>query len=148
MYCARCGMYHFGGSRCPSCGDVMVRGGMKFARTGEPIARGADAGPAAAPGSAAGAARGAGREAGRSEGPLLRIAYKAVDSAIGCALFTVALRCAVFLVQVAVELMRTGGDIEADISLARDIRQAIHWYEYAGWGIITVLIFIYRRNPR
>jgi hypothetical protein len=148
MYCARCGMYHFGGSRCPSCGDELVRGGMKFTRTGEPLARGAESNPATSPFSRPPGTGGAKKEAGKSEGLLVRLAYKLMESVFACALFTVSLRCAIFLVKIADSLMKTGGDVEAGISLIDDIQRAIAWYEIAGWVLLTVLIFIYRRNPR
>lgn len=147
MYCARCGMYHFGGSRCPSCGNLMVRGGMKFTRTGEPLARSAQADPAFTP-HPTHAAMGKRKEVGKSEGLALRLVYKTMDSVIGCALFTVALRCAIFLVKIAVELMRTGGDIEENITLLAEIRKGIELYEYGGWVLLTLLIFYFRRNPR
>lgn len=147
MYCARCGMYHFGGSRCPSCGDLMVRGGMKFTRGGEPLARGAEADPALAPYSSP-AAMGRRREVGKSEGIVVRLTYKLMESVIACALFSVALRCAIFLVKVADSLMRTGGDVDAGISLVRDIQRAVEWYEIGGWVLLTAVIFIFRRNPR
>ena len=76
------------------------------------------------------------------------IVYKAVDSIIGCALFVVVLRCALFLVTVAAELMRTGGEIESGISFLGDIRQGIRWFEYGGMALLTILVFIFRRNPR
>lgn len=149
MYCRRCETYQFGGSRCPSCGDLMERGGAKFSRTGEPLARSASVGSSPGPASrqGAGPAR-AGKEVGKSEGLPLRLAYKLIESVCACALFSVALRCAVFLVKVADSLMRTGGDVEAGISLVDDIRRAIEWYEIGGWVILTVLIFVFRRNPR
>ena len=149
MYCRRCRVYHFGGSRCPVCGDRMERGGTRFSRTGAPLAQGASPSPSSA--SAAprrGEARRGGREVGKTDGLPLRIVYKAVDSIIGCALVVVVLRCALFLVTVAAELMRTGGEIESGISFLGDIRQGIRWFEYGGMALLTILVFIFRRNPR
>ncbi|MEI6633815.1 MAG: hypothetical protein WCP22_08360 [Chlamydiota bacterium] len=148
MYCARCGMYHFGGSRCPSCGDGMVHGGMKFTRTGEPLARGAEADPAAAPFIRQAGAGGGKKEAGKSEGFPVRLAYKLMESVFACALFTVFLRMAIFLVKVAESLMETGGDVKEGISLITEVQRAIEWYEIGGWVLLTVLIFKFRRNPR
>ena len=149
MYCRRCRVYHFGGSRCPVCGDRMERGGTRFSRTGAPLAQGAAPGSSAAsaPSRRAEARRGGG-EVGRAEGLPLRIVYKAIDSIIGCALFVLVLRCALFLVTVAAELMRTGGEIESGISFLGDIRQGIRWFEYGGMALLTILVFIFRRNPR
>ena len=148
MYCARCEMYHFGGSRCPSCGDGMVRGGMKFTRTGEPLARGAVSDPAASPFTRQAGTGGGKKEAGKSEGFLVRLAYKLMESVFACALFSVVLRMAIFLVKVADSLMETGGDVKEGISLVVEVQRAIAWYEIGGWVLLTVLIFMFRRNPR
>jgi len=51
-------------------------------------------------------------------------------------------------VTVAAELMRTGGEIESGISFLGDIRQGIRWFEYGGMALLTILVFIFRRNPR
>lgn len=147
MYCARCELHHFAGSRCPACGDLMVRGGMKFNRMGEPLAKSAEAQPATSPFAPPSAGR-ARKEAGRSEGLIVRLAYKLLESVFTCALFSVTLRMAIFLVKVADSLMQTGGDVREGISLYQEIQRGIGWYEVGIWGVITVFIFLYRHNPR
>jgi hypothetical protein len=126
----------------------MVRGGMKFTRTGEPLARGAESDPAVSPFTRQAGAGGGKKEAGKSEGLLVRLAYKLMEAVFACALFTVSLRCAIFLVKIADSLMETGGDVKEGISLVTEVQRAIAWYEIGGWVLLTALIFIYRRNPR
>jgi hypothetical protein len=122
---------------------------MKFTRTGEPLARNVKADLAASPFTRQAGTGGGKKEAGRkSEGILVRLAYKLMESVFACALFSVALRMATFLVKVADSLMETGGDVKEGISLVTDVQRAIEWYEIGGWVLLTVLIFAFRRNPR
>lgn len=147
MYCERCEMNHFGGSRCPACGDPMKRGEVRFMITGEPLRK--------APGEAALGQQYVpykkgkkDKEPGRSEALAVRISYKFLESVFACVFFSVMLRVVIFLVKVIDSLMETGGDIKEGISFAEDIQRAISWYEIAAWVFIVLLVFKYRHGPR
>lgn len=72
---------------------------------------------------------------------------RCVESLVFCTIFHYALATAIFMVKAISELTRTGGEIY-ESSWFKEVGQALQWYDYFAFVLITLLTFKYRWPKR
>jgi hypothetical protein len=144
MYCSQCNNHYFGGSICPECGRRLERGKVAFSRWGQALIFGDDTHGFEQPLSESG------------EGDEIRHDYftrllkklsrKFFESVFACAILSLTIRVAVYVIRVIDILMEGRVYAPSEISFIPYLKMPLSGFEIAGWIILTALIFRYRHD--